>query len=53
MYFVEAAHTRRVAALFPRAVVRTVPGAGHWVHVAKPRELHQEVAAFLAANALA
>ncbi|TXF89906.1 alpha/beta fold hydrolase [Neolewinella aurantiaca] len=34
--------------LFPQATVKTIAGAGHWVHAEKPDELFAEVSAFLA-----
>ncbi len=34
--YVLADHWERIRALFPRAVLRTVPDAGHWLHVDQP-----------------
>ena len=35
------------AGLFPDLSVETIPGAGHWVHVTNPKELHAAVAALV------
>jgi pimeloyl-ACP methyl ester carboxylesterase len=35
------------AGLFPDLSVETIPGAGHWVHVTNPNELHAAVAALI------
>jgi esterase len=32
---------------FPEAQIKTIEGAGHWVHAEKPKELYQEVLSFL------
>ena len=36
-----------IRALFPRAELELVPGAGHWLHAEKPRETEAAVTAFL------
>ncbi len=41
------AHGPRLRGLFPAAELRTIPNAGHWVHINRPRDLHLEVARFL------
>jgi pimeloyl-ACP methyl ester carboxylesterase len=42
-------HRDRIRALFPAARFAKIPGAGHWLHAEKPREVSAAVAAFLAA----
>jgi esterase len=39
---IEAIHT-----LFPKALVETIDGAGHWVHANKPKELYDSLMLFL------
>lgn len=39
-----------IAALFPRATLTTVAGAGHWVHAEAPGALREAVTAFLDAE---
>lgn len=34
-------------ALFPRAILKIIPGAGHWIHADEPEILKNEVVAFL------
>lgn len=46
--YVRAEHTALIERLFPRAEIRSVEGAGHWVHVDKPREFLALVREFLA-----
>jgi pimeloyl-ACP methyl ester carboxylesterase len=42
-------HRDRIRAQFPAAKFAKIPGAGHWLHAEKPREVEAAVAAFLAA----
>ena len=37
--YVQPAHHDAIRALFPRAAIEVVPGAGHWIHAEKPREV--------------
>lgn len=46
--YVRPEHRPRIRALFPRAVIARIPGAGHWLHAEKPREFEAAVRAFLA-----
>ena len=46
-YIREEAHLRRLSGFFPGAKIETIDGAGHWVHVSKPTELHHAVADFV------
>jgi pimeloyl-ACP methyl ester carboxylesterase len=32
---------------FPAAEIKTIAGAGHWVHAEKPKELYSDVLTFL------
>ena len=48
--YVTEAHHPKIRRLFPRATLREVPGAGHWVHAQAPREVEREVRAFLGAG---
>lgn len=41
-------HRPLIRALFPRAVIARIPGAGHWLHADKPREFEAALRAFLA-----
>ena len=36
-----------IRALFPKARIARIPGAGHWLHAEKPREVEAAVRAFL------
>ncbi|MEM7641534.1 MAG: alpha/beta fold hydrolase [Pseudomonadota bacterium] len=49
--YVRPEHRTRIKALFPRARLAAVPGAGHWLHAQKPREFEAAVRAFLDAGA--
>ncbi|MCX7645294.1 MAG: alpha/beta fold hydrolase [Rhodobacteraceae bacterium] len=40
-------HRERIRTLFPRARFARIPGAGHWLHADRPREVEAAVAAFL------
>lgn len=50
--YVRDADLPHLRALFPRLVVETVPGAGHWVHTDAPDHLSALLSDFLVANAL-
>ena len=41
----------RIRALFPKAQMTSIPGAGHWLHADKPQEFLAAVMAFLAGGA--
>jgi pimeloyl-ACP methyl ester carboxylesterase len=45
--YVRPEHRERIKALFPRAVMAKIPGAGHWLHADRPREFEAAVRAFL------
>lgn len=45
--YVRPNHREAIKALFPRAVLAKLPGAGHWLHADKPREFEAAVRAFL------
>jgi pimeloyl-ACP methyl ester carboxylesterase len=45
--YVRPEHRPQIEQLFPRAVMETVEGAGHWLHAERPREFEQAVSAFL------
>ncbi|NIW86825.1 MAG: alpha/beta fold hydrolase [Gammaproteobacteria bacterium] len=49
--YVRGEHAALIERLFPRAEIRSVDGAGHWVHVDKPREFLALVRDFLARHA--
>ena len=36
-------HTRAMASLFPNYRLQRIKGAGHWVHVTNPKDLHDSV----------
>ncbi|MFQ5623971.1 MAG: alpha/beta fold hydrolase [Paracoccaceae bacterium] len=46
--YVKPGHRAAVGRLFPKAHFQTVPGAGHWLHAEKPREVEAAVRVFLA-----
>lgn len=46
--YVGAEHRSRIKALFPKARMAKLPGAGHWLHAEKPREFEQTLRVFLA-----
>jgi esterase len=48
--YVRAEHRGVIRALFPRARVARIPGAGHWLHAEKPREFAEAVRVFLDAS---
>lgn len=45
--YVRSDHEDKIRALFPTARVETVPGAGHWLHADKPREVEAALRRFL------
>ncbi len=40
-------HVPRIRHLFPRAVIATIRGAGHWLHAERPQETAEALAGFL------
>lgn len=46
--YVRPEHRKVIRALFPRARMAKLAGAGHWLHAEKPREFEQTLRAFLA-----
>lgn len=46
--YVRPEHRPAIRALFPRAVIARIPGAGHWLHADQPRAFEASVRAFLA-----
>ncbi len=46
--YVQPAHRDRIKALFPAAKFAKIPGAAHWLHAEKPREVEAAVRAYLA-----
>jgi esterase len=51
--YVTAAHLPLIRALFPRAELITIPGAGHWVHADQPEACARALADVLADRPLA
>lgn len=49
--YVRPEHEPRIRALFPAAEIRTIEGAGHWVHADRPREFIALVDRFLSDGA--
>ncbi len=47
--YVAPAYRPQIRALFPRAVIAKIPGAGHWLHAEKPAEFSAAVQHFLTA----
>lgn len=45
--YVQPEHREGIKALFPKAVIARIPGAGHWLHADKPREFEAALRAFL------
>jgi pimeloyl-ACP methyl ester carboxylesterase len=45
--YVLPAHRAEIRRLFPAAIFARIPGAGHWLHAEKPREVEAAVRAFL------
>lgn len=48
--YVRPEHRATITALFPRARLARIPGAGHWLHADKPREFEAAVLAWLDAT---
>ncbi len=48
--YVTSAHRDRIKALFPKAMLAKLPGAGHLLHADKPEEFLAAISAFLAAG---
>ncbi|MBF0859164.1 alpha/beta fold hydrolase [Gluconobacter sp. LMG 31484] len=49
--YVRPEHHDQIRALFPHALIRTLPGAGHWLHAEQPRPFLREMMEFLRAPA--
>ncbi len=45
--YVRAEHKARILDFFPKADIKWIPGAGHWVHVDQPQALVETVQDFL------
>lgn len=45
--YVRPENREAIKALFPRAVLAKLPGAGHWLHADRPREFEAAIRAFL------
>jgi len=45
--YIEDSDWAAIVALFPQASLRTIPGAGHWLHADQPRAFFETVHAFL------
>ena len=45
--YVEIKHEPVIQQMFPTSVIRTIAGAGHWLHAEKPREFLHELERFL------
>tara|TARA_Y100000588_G_scaffold193491_1_gene207584 strand:- start:194 stop:799 length:606 start_codon:yes stop_codon:yes gene_type:complete len=45
--YVEIKHGPVIQKMFPTSVIRTIAGAGHWLHAEKPREFLHELERFL------
>jgi len=45
--YVRPEHHDQIRALFPHALIRTLPGAGHWLHAEQPRPFLREMMEFL------
>ncbi len=48
--YVRPEHRATITALFPRARMARIPGAGHWLHADKPREFEAAIVAWLDAT---
>jgi len=46
--YVRPDHRAAILRLFPAATFQQIPGAGHWLHAERPREVEAAVRAFLA-----
>ncbi len=51
--YVLSGHVPRIRHLFPRAIVATIKGAGHWLHAERPQETAEALTAFLGRMPLA
>lgn len=49
--YVRPEHHDQIRALFPHALIRTLAGAGHWLHAEQPRPFLREMMEFLRAPA--
>ena len=45
--YVRPEHRVAIKALFPKAIMAKLPGAGHWLHAERPREFEAALRAFL------
>ena len=45
--YVDDRGEKAIRALFPQALIETVPGTGHWLHAEKPGQVAPRIAAFL------
>lgn len=45
--YIKAEHRERVLALFPQAAVKTIGGAGHWLHAEKPELVARSIRRFI------
>jgi esterase len=45
--YIREEHRQSILALFPHAVVKVIPGCGHWLHAEQPRLFNSIVARFL------
>jgi esterase len=45
--YITASDEAEIKTLFPQAIIKTISGAGHWVHADKPKEFFEMVMAFL------
>ncbi|MFQ6550082.1 alpha/beta fold hydrolase [Aestuariibius sp. 2305UL40-4] len=45
--YVRPDHEEKIRALFPKARIETIPGAGHWLHADNPREVEAALRGFL------
>jgi len=48
--YIFQADIKRINAMFPKAVLVTIPGAGHWVHADQPQAFFNVVSEFLLSN---
>lgn len=48
--YVRPEHRATISALFPRARLARIPGAGHWLHADKPREFEAAIVTWLDAT---
>ncbi len=46
-HYVKAEYREAIRALFPKARLAKLPGAGHWLHADRPREFEETVRVFL------